>query len=130
MTKRNRRQFLEDSMLAAAAAAASTSGVDTLLAAPPTVSRSVNEQLGVAVIGVRGRGNSHLNNYATRRDARVLYVCDVDREVGMRRIAQMAKRYGGPAPRYEEDLRHVLDDPRVDIISVAASTCASMESGR
>ncbi len=43
-------------MLAAAAAAAVVSGADNLLYGAPVPSRSVNEQLGVAVVGTRGAG--------------------------------------------------------------------------
>ena len=77
----------------AAAAVASCGPADLLIDAPPPT-RSPCEQLGVAVIGVRGRGNSHLGFYAGRRDTRVLYVCDVDRQVGEARVAQVATRQG------------------------------------
>ena len=119
MTKQNRRQFLEESMLAAAAAAAVVSGADDLWPRQPVASRSVNEQLGVAVVGARGRGNSHLGFYAGRRDTRVLYVCDVDSQVGSLRAEQVAKRQGGVRPAWVEDMRRALEDPRVDIVSVA-----------
>ena len=91
MSKRNRRQFLEDSMFATAAAVAATSP-NALFAADDQQSRSPNEKLGVAVVGVRGRGNSHLGAFAGRKDTEVLYVCDVDRDVGGRRAEQVAKR--------------------------------------
>ncbi len=119
MTKRNRRQFLEESMLAAAAAAAVVAGADDVWPGLPEAGRSVNEQLGVAVVGARGRGNSHLGFYAGRRDTRVLYVCDVDSQVGSLRAEQVAKRQGGQRPVWVEDLRRALEDPRVDIVSVA-----------
>ena len=38
-------------------------------------------RLGVAVVGLRGRGGTHLGVYAGRPDTRVLYVCDPDRSV-------------------------------------------------
>jgi predicted dehydrogenase len=119
MTKRNRRQFLEESMLAAAATAAAVSGVDDLLADPLPRVRDANDRLGVAVVGTRGRGNSHLGFFASQRDLRVLYVCDVDRQIGPLRAEQTARRQGGAPPAWVADLRHVLDDPRVDIVSVA-----------
>ena len=51
MSKRNRRQFLEDSMFAAAATVAAGSAGD-LLAEEEKPSKSPNEKLGVAVVGV------------------------------------------------------------------------------
>ncbi len=116
-SRRNRRQFLEESMLAAAAMAAA--GPDEFWWDEPEASRSANEQLGVAVIGVRGRGNTHLGFFAGRRDTRVLYVCDVDSRVGTSRVAQVAKRQGGQTPALATDMRRALDDPRVDIVSIA-----------
>ena len=106
-------------MLKAAAAAATLSGADELWADTPPVRRSANERLGVAVIGVRGRGNSHLGFFAAQRDTRVLYVCDVDRAVGPLRARQVARRQRGCRPLWVEDLRVALDDPRVDIVSIA-----------
>jgi len=106
-------------MLAVAAAAASASGVDAWLAAPSPAARGVNEQLGVAVVGVRGRGNSHLADYASRRDTRLLYVCDVDRQIGKLRVNQLTRRRRRGSPLWIEDFRRALDDPRVDVVSIA-----------
>jgi predicted dehydrogenase len=117
MTSTSRRQFLEQTMLAAAAAAAASP--TELLRGESVASGSTMERLGVAVVGVRGRGNTHLGFFAGRRDTRVLYVCDCDHQVGQSRVAQVAKRQGGSAPQFREDVRHVLDDPRVDIVTIA-----------
>jgi predicted dehydrogenase len=119
MDKRtNRRQFLEESLLAAAAAVTPSSAMGWL-ARDAVSSRSAIERLGVAIVGVRGRGNSHISYFAGRRDTRVLYVCDVDQTVGRTRVREVAARQGGSPPRYEEDLRRVLEDPRVDIVTIA-----------
>ena len=106
-------------MLAAAASAATVSGVDSLLACSPPRGRSVNDRLGVAVMGARGRGKSHLAFFASRRDTRVLYVCDVDSMVGSLRAEQVARKQGGVAPTWVSDIRLALSDPRVDIVSIA-----------
>ena len=115
--RRNRREFLEDSMLATAAAVAAKSPAP-LFAAEPLPSNSPHERLGVAVVGLRGRGGSHIGAFAGRRDTEILYLCDVDLEVGLKRTGEVAKRQGR-VPRYEADLRRVLEDPRVDIVSIA-----------
>ncbi|MHB8862642.1 MAG: Gfo/Idh/MocA family protein [Pirellulaceae bacterium] len=116
-SRKNRRQFLEQTMLAAAAVAAS-GPTDFLCDASPAICSPL-EQLGVAVVGVRGRGNSHLGFFAGRRDTRVLYVCDVDSQVGGARVGQVALRQGGVAPTLVNDMRRAFDDPRVDIVSIA-----------
>ncbi|HEV3021818.1 MAG TPA: Gfo/Idh/MocA family oxidoreductase, partial [Pirellulales bacterium] len=119
MTCLSRRRFLEESMLAATAAALAGTASAKLLADEPEQSASPNERLSVAVIGVRGQGNSHLGAYSTRKDTLVTYVCDADREVGERRAAETGKRQQGRMPKYVQDLREVFDDPSVDCVSTA-----------
>ena len=114
---KNRRQFLEESMLAAATAAAATT--PAIVAAQDVQSKSPNEKLGVAVVGVRGRGGSHIGAFAGRQDTEILYICDADRDVGGRRAEEVGKRQGGKVPVFEEDIRKVLEDDRVDIVSIA-----------
>jgi predicted dehydrogenase len=119
MSKKNRRQFLEDSMFAAAAAVAVNS-TGRLMAAEEESSSpgSANDRLNVAVVGVKGRGGSHISAFAGRKDTVITYVCDVDREVGNGRAAEIGKRQG-VTPKFEEDLRKVLEDKSVDIVSIA-----------
>jgi len=118
MSHRTRREFLENSMFATAAAVAASNGVP-LSANDETQSRSANEKLGVAVLGVRGRGNSHIGAFTGRKDTEVLYLCDPDSEVGARRLAEAAKKQGGRAPKWVADMRVVMDDPAVDIVTIA-----------
>ncbi len=106
-------------MFAAAGAVAVSSTGELLAADSPPQSKSPNERLSVAVVGVNGRGGSHLAAFAGRKDTQVTYVCDVDSKVGNRRVEEVAKRQGGQAPKWEADIRKVLDDPSVDIVTVA-----------
>ena len=118
MSKRTRREFLEDSMFATAAVvAAGSSG--PLFAAEEKQSRSPNEKLGVAVVGVNGRGGTHIGAFAGRKDTDILYICDIDSDVGNRRAEEVGKKQGGLKPIWEADLRKVLEDKRVDIVSIA-----------
>ncbi|MCA9270996.1 MAG: Gfo/Idh/MocA family oxidoreductase, partial [Planctomycetales bacterium] len=116
MSRKNRRQFLEDSMWSAAAvAAASTPG---LVVAAEEQSSSPQEKLGVAVVGVKGRGGTHIDAFAGRKDTEILYVCDVDSDVAQSR-AQAIEQKQGRKPQVEADIRKVLEDDRVDIVSIA-----------
>lgn len=115
MSRRSRRQFLEDSMFASAALAA-MSGPRIVGAQEP--SASPNERLSVAVVGVNGRGREHLDQFTSRTDTLVTYICDVDSEVGQRKAEQVSERQGAKA-LFAQDLRQVLDDPSVDIVSIA-----------
>jgi predicted dehydrogenase len=116
--RRNRRQFLEQSMYTAAAAAmASSSG--RLVGQDEPQSKSPNERLNVAVVGVNGRGGSHYGFFAARKDTLVTYVVDVDSKIGNNRAIEIGKRQGGMQPKWVEDIRTMLDDKSVDIVTIA-----------
>jgi len=116
MPKHSRRGFLEESLLAAAAMAAA--GPRQALAAAGRTSSSPNEKLSAAVIGVRGRGGSHLSAFVGRKDTEVTYVCDADEKVGQNRAEQVARKQGRK-PKYVQDMRRIFDDKSVDIVSTA-----------
>jgi len=120
MTQFSRRQFLENSMFAAAAAAVAGGAPKMLLGAEAQQSKSPNERLGVAVIGVKGRGNEHLNAYGhtDKYNIEVTHLCDTDTQWGMKRVEETAKRQGRK-PKFVQDLRQVFDDPAVDVVSIA-----------
>lgn len=117
MNNRTRRQFLEDSMFATAAAVAATSATNVMAEDKPQ-STSANEKLSVAVVGVNGRGGSHIGAFAGRKDTEISYICDADRAVGERRVNEVAKRQGRE-PKFVEDIRELLDDKSVDCVSIA-----------
>jgi predicted dehydrogenase len=117
MMKKSRRQFLEDSMLAATAALAAGATSTAPVYAADT-STSPNEKLGVAVVGVRGRGMEHIKNFASRPDTEILYICDADENVGRARCRD-AESKQGRAPKFVRDMREVFDDKSVDIVSTA-----------
>jgi predicted dehydrogenase len=118
MVKRTRRQFLEDSMFATAAAVAAGSAGPLLAEDSEKQSSSPNERLSVAVVGVKGRGGSHIGAFAGRKDTEITYVCDVDTNIGGSRAKEIARRQGRE-PQFVEDLRKVLEDKSVDIVSIA-----------
>ncbi|MBL9122611.1 MAG: Gfo/Idh/MocA family oxidoreductase [Planctomycetaceae bacterium] len=119
MTDLNRRRFLEDSMFAAAAAVAAGS-VTQALGAEEAAPQSTSpiEKLGVAIIGAGGRGGDHINNFASRQDVEVLYVCDADLRRAEGRAKEVTKKQGRE-PKVVQDMRQVFDDKSVDLISTA-----------
>src|SRR5262245_2813543 len=105
MSKRNRRQFLEESMLATAAAVAANSAGKVFGEDQPQ-SKSPNERLNVVVVGVNGRGGSHIGAFAGRKDTVITHICDVDQNVGGKKAIEVGKRQG-VVPKFEEDIRRV-----------------------
>jgi predicted dehydrogenase len=113
MRRLSRRLFLEESLLAAAAA---STGVPRVLVAaePEQQSKSPNERLSVAVIGVRSRGGDHARAFDSREDCFLSYICDADSAIGER----VASRFKSK-PRFVQDMRRIFDDKSVDIVSIA-----------
>ncbi|HEX3656885.1 MAG TPA: Gfo/Idh/MocA family oxidoreductase [Pirellulales bacterium] len=118
MASLSRRRFLEDSMLAATAAMAGAGASRVLAKETEQAGKSPNDMLSVAVIGVKGRGASHLAGFGDRNGARVTVICDADEEVGQKRCAEYEKKHGHK-PKFVRDLRDVFDDKSVDIVSTA-----------
>ncbi|MGD9646390.1 MAG: Gfo/Idh/MocA family protein [Pirellulales bacterium] len=132
----SRRLFLEKSMLATTAALAAAPWTRARAADSTPESTSPNERLGVACIGVGGRGGDHLKAFSQRSDCEVLYVCDADEKIGRNRASRV-KNQSGREPQYVEDMRKVFEDPAVDIVTTATpnhwhALCAiwAMQAGK
>jgi predicted dehydrogenase len=119
MRFRNRRDFLHDT--AALAALVAGTNLTGCSAAEPTTAENKNqpsEQLHVAIVGVHGRGLDHVGGFTGKHGCVVTTICDVDEGVigpAMSRIEKVQ----GKAPRYEKDIRKVLEDKSIDIVSIA-----------
>jgi len=105
-------------MFATAAAAMASSTGRYATAQDQPASKSPNERLNVACVGVKGRGGSHISAWAAKPDTMVTYVVDVDSKIGNGRVDEIEKRQG-VRPKLVDDIRDVLEDKSVDIISVA-----------
>jgi predicted dehydrogenase len=119
----NRRDFLNDSAILAALAGAGMAG-DSLWAAEaepkPAKKAGPNDQLRVAIIGVHGRGNNHVGGFAGKNNCIVATICDCDtsdKVIG--KAMKNAERAQHKAPKFEQDLRRVMDDKSIDIVSIA-----------
>jgi len=109
MSRITRRRFVGNSLAAAAAAAA----VPSIAKA-----KSPNGKLGVAIVGVRGRGGSHLGAYLGDSRTEVLYVVDIDEKVGQSRCKSIGSKQD-VEPKFVRDMRTAFDDDAVDIVSTA-----------
>ncbi len=118
MSTRTRRQFLEDSMFAAAAAVAANSATSAFAVDEKPKFKGPNEKLGVAVVGCGGRGGDHLKTFASRPDTEVLYVVDVDANIGKNRARAVGEKQGRE-PKVVADMREAFDDKSVDIVTTA-----------
>jgi predicted dehydrogenase len=113
----NRREFLHASggLAAALAGAGALEAAETKAAAKKA---GANDQLHVAVVGVHGRGGSHVTDLAGKHDCVVTTICDADEAV-IGPAMKLAEVQQGKAPRYEKDIRKVLEDKSIDLVTIA-----------
>ncbi len=93
-------------------------GVIASMAAPALVSAKQADRVVVGIIGPGGMGMSHVRNLAERKDVEISWVCDVD-QTRLQAAADHVEKASGSRPRATSDLRHVLDDSRVDAVFIA-----------
>ena len=86
----------------------------------PAKSGDVNSQLRVAVVGVHGRGMSHVGAFAgnTNLNTVVTHICDADSGVIGRAMKAVEDKQKKPA-MFVQDIRKLLEDKSIDIISIA-----------
>ncbi len=109
-----RRDFL--SRVSAAGIGAAVAGTSLLRAEDaPAAPRDVAR---LAFIGVRGRGSEHVKEFGAMKDVQIAAIVDPDENV-IAKAMKLAADYGGQKPRYEKDVRKILDDKNIDGVIVA-----------
>jgi len=110
MSQLNRRRFLKTSAIA----------VSSVMAAP-AIGRagfSANEKLGVAIVGVNGRGGEHISEFLKDERTEIRVIVDVDEAVANRRCDDIEKAQG-VRPKPVSDMRRAFDDSSIDLVSTA-----------
>lgn len=110
MVKMTRRKFLGTTAAAAASFAISSKFSPVL---------GANDTIRVAVVGINGRGSSHISALGKLDGVEIAYLVDPDTRTFARRIKQV-EDLGGRAPKCVQDLREALDDSSLDAISIAS----------
>jgi len=80
-----------------------------------------NERIVAAVIGIGGRGQTHISAWCTLKNSRnvkLKTLCDVDEQFFAERSKTVESRTG-VKPFTEWDMRRVFDDKEVDVVSFA-----------
>jgi len=118
-----RKEFIKQSALV-------TGGVVTAPAyLPHMITRSPNERINIAVVGIsgqrknvrgmiNGRGIVHVNTYANIPNVAVTTLCDVDERL-FAGMSGVVEKHFGIKPGTETDFRNLLDDKDIDVISIA-----------
>ena len=96
-----------------------TAGAALVVAsAPAVIAARPNSKIGVACIGVRGRGNSVMQSFLVEPDCEITHLCDIRDAVREQRGAEV-KQKTGRMPKLVKDYRDLLNDPTVDAFMVA-----------
>jgi len=112
MQRITRRDFVKGSVAA---------GLGMTLAGPASRVRGANDDIRVAVVGINGRGGSHIKEFEEKMDGtRVVALCDVDEGVLESRANAFEKKYGRKVAKYV-DIRKLLDNKDIDVVSVATT---------
>jgi len=106
-----RRDFIKRTGVSAAA----ISAFPTII---PKDVRGANDQINVAVVGIRGRGGSLISQFADIEGVRVKTICDVDENLFADRVAEVREEHGYE-PETEYDMRRVFEDPEIDAVGFA-----------
>lgn len=114
MSKQSRRKFIRNSL---AGGAGAFIGSRILINSAYGHIMGSNDEIGVAVVGVRGHGRSHINNYKKMNGVRIVALCDVDMNVLEERAGELERE--GIRVRKYADIRRLLEDKDVHAISVA-----------
>ncbi len=110
--KKSRRKFIKNTVSASTA---------TFLA-PSIVSASVfgaNDRINAAVLGVNGRGKNHISSLMKQKNVHVTKLCDPDRNLLLKRQREFKNKYNKDVS-LEQDLRKVMDDKDIDVVSIAS----------
>src|SRR3954464_13324360 len=108
----NRRQFLNRSLAVA--------GAGFAIGGTRTSGRVIgaNDTVRVAVAGLNGRGSAHVGEFGKMPNVAITYLVDPDTRTYDKRVHQL-ESLGGHAPSTVQDIRRVLDDKNVDVVTVA-----------
>ena len=104
-TSFTRRTFLKSSFMTAAACSLSPRSWSQVAGS--------NDDVRVAVVGVNGRGMSHVDAFTKMQGARLVGMCDVDMKVLDRRAQ------GLDGIKKFQDIRKLLESKEVDVITIA-----------
>ncbi|MBM3727506.1 MAG: Gfo/Idh/MocA family oxidoreductase [Acidobacteria bacterium] len=90
----------------------------TMLASQWSRVLGANDRVNVAVIGLGGRGRSHVNEYGTlQSECNIAGVCDVD-QASLERGEALVQKLTGQKPKGFSDMRRAFDDKDIDAVSM------------
>ena len=112
MSSLNRRQFTSIAASATASLALASRGPVARAAGP-------NDKIGIAVIGVNGRGGEHIREFSDDKNrVEIRALVDIDSYAANKK-ADLVEELQGRRPTVYSDLRKLFESPDIDAISTA-----------
>jgi predicted dehydrogenase len=105
-----RRKFLAQSSVFATFAISGTKSSGKIIGA--------NERVNVAVCGIKGRGASHIGGHGRQKNVTISHLVDPDSRLFEGRKKFVQSKFKN-TPKCVQDVRKVLDNKEVDVISIA-----------
>ncbi len=90
MNKISRRKFLKRSILATAGSCLALSSYHGFMPS----ARGANDEVRIAVAGIRGRGGGHIKHFQKLDGVKVVALCDPDSKVLAKGVTQFKDKYG------------------------------------
>jgi len=106
----SRRDFIKKSAIASA--------LLTIPSIIPAHAFGANDRINAAVLGVNGRGKSHISSFMAQKNVEITHFCDPDMNVLKDRQKQFKEKYSKDVA-LEQDLRRIYDNKNIDVVSVA-----------
>jgi predicted dehydrogenase len=79
---------------------------------------AATDKVRIAVVGLRGQGNSHIRAYSGMQDVEIAALVDIDESILDKRIEEVEKS-GRKRPARYIDIRKMLEDKEIDAVSIA-----------
>ena len=106
----DRRQFIKNTAVSAIALS-----LPTII---PARAFGANDRVNVAVLGVNGRGKSHIDSLMNLKNVQLTTLCDPDMVICKDRAKEFGEKYNADF-KTVQDFRTVLDDKDIDAITIA-----------
>jgi predicted dehydrogenase len=109
--KQSRRTFIKKS-----AAAAAVLTIPTII---PAHAFGANDRINAAVLGLNGRGKSHVSGLMAQNNVEVVTLCDPDMNILKKSQKSFKDKYNKEVALVQ-DLRRVYEDKNIDVVGIAS----------
>lgn len=120
----SRRSFLKKATKGAIIAVVAPTAINAEPAVPtilPSSAKGANDRIRVAVLGINGRGKSHIEEVmglSEKSNVEVVALCDPDMNILQERANEFNKKYSKNVA-IEQDFRKIYDDKTIDAVTLA-----------